>query len=56
MLPETIETAPTGSAGAAIGQAKYPIKTAPIAADAAIRNFIIKDNSIALIPQVPPYG
>jgi hypothetical protein len=55
MLPETIETAPNGSTGAAIGQARYPIKAAPIAADAAIRNFIIKDNSTA-IPQVPPYG
>jgi len=38
-------TAPNGSEGSTKGQAKIPIKRTPMPAEAAILNFIDKDNS-----------
>ncbi|GAI25072.1 unnamed protein product, partial [marine sediment metagenome] len=40
-----MDTAPNGSGGAAKGQAKIPIKIAPVATEAAILSLISQDNS-----------
>jgi len=46
MVPARSDTGWNGSGGAANGQAKMPIKMAPVATEAAILTLISQDSSI----------